>query len=172
MSILPFPQEFDQNEWFIIICILALAFILYKLPKRFPTSITILLLLFTISISRVVDHLIAGPNINFYDIMDTGKFEFFDLFCYISYAPWGYVFVYYYDKFQLKGVRLLVYLICVALVSIGFEWLTTTEYISFFKYSKWKVIYSLPVYLIIQPCTLLFYNWLQHIHQLSLLKTE
>ena len=172
MTILPLPEKFDANEWFILFHILALVILLYKLPKRFPTSITILLLMFTVTVARVVDHVIAGPHVDLYDIMDSGDFELFDLLCYVPYAPFGYVFIYIYDKFQLKGISLILYIVLSSIGSIGFEWLTGTSYISYLKYSSWKPIYSLPIYLLIQPCTILFFHLIKSIHEKSLTSVE
>lgn len=172
MTILPLPKKFDQNEWFIILHIVALVFLLYKLPKRFPPSITILLLMFTMTVARVVDHLIAGPHIDLYDIMDSGDFELFDLLCYLPYAPFGYVFIYLYDKFQLKGIGLILYIVLFSVGSIGFEWVTGSSYISYLKYSSWKPIYSVPIYLIVQPCTILFFHLTKSIHEKSLTAVE
>ncbi|MGG3562393.1 hypothetical protein ABES03_12375 [Neobacillus rhizosphaerae] len=172
MTILPLPQKFDQNEWFILFTIIVLVCLLNKLPRRFPTSITILLLMFTISVARGVDHVIAGPHVDLYDIMDSGDFELFDLLCYVPYAPFGYVFIYLYDKFQLKGISLILYIVIFSVGSIGFEWMTGSNYISYLKYSSWKPIYSLPIYLVIQPCTILFFHLITSIHEKSLTAVE
>lgn len=168
MRFLPFPRDFDQNEWLIIACVAFLIFLLYKLPKRFPTSVTVLLLLFTLTVSRVVDHTIAGPDINFYDIMDSGKFEFFDIFCYITYAPFGYIFVYVYDKYKFRGTRLFIFIIAWSISSIIFEMFTASSYINFFKYHNWKPIYSFPIYLVVQPFTLLFLHLIQFLYKDSI----
>jgi hypothetical protein len=168
MKILPLPKEFDQNEWFIIFHIIVLVLILYKVPRRFPPTITTLLLVFSITVARVVDHVIAGPHVNLYDIMDNGDFELFDLLCYIPYAPFGYIFIYIYDKYSLKGLRLIFYIILFSICSMGFEWLTGTKFISYLKYASWKPIYSLPIYLVVQPCTILFFHFIQSLHKKSM----
>ncbi|KAA0546073.1 hypothetical protein FZW96_17310 [Bacillus sp. BGMRC 2118] len=168
MNLLPLPKKFDENEWLIVASILLLFLLLNKLPKRFPNSITVLLLVFTVALSRVVDHTLAGPDINFYDIMDSGSFEFFDIFCYITYAPFGYLFIYIYDKYKLRGLRLFIYLISVAIFSTLFEILTSSSYIHFFNYHSWKPLYSLPVYLIVQPLTILFFHLIQYFYKKSI----
>jgi hypothetical protein len=168
MNLLPFPKKFDQNEWFILLSLAVLVLLLIFLPKRFPTSITILLLAFSMAIARVIDHLLAGPSINFYDVLDSGKYELFDILCYVPYAPFAYIFVYLYDYWKIKGIYTSLYVLIVSLMGIGFEWLTTTPLIDFFKYHHWNVIYSLPIYLAIQPITLLFYQLIIKFHDESL----
>jgi hypothetical protein len=170
VSILPLPKQFDQNEWFILISLAVLVLLLIFLPKRFPTSITTLILVFSMAIARVVDHLLAGPSINLYDVLDSGKYELFDILCYVPYAPFAYIFVYMYDYWKIKGIYTSLYVVIISLIGIGFEWLTTTPLIDFFKYHNWNVIYSLPIYLAIQPITLLFYHLINKFHYDSLKK--
>jgi hypothetical protein len=168
MSFLPLPKNFDQNEWFVIISLVFLILLLICLPKRFPTSITILIITFSMSLARVVDHLLAGPNINFYDVMDSGKYELFDILCYAPYAPFAYLFVYIYDKWNIKGVKTSLFILIVSLFGIGFEWLTTKPFIDFFKYHNWNIIYSFPIYLVVQPLTLVFLKFIKKAHKDSL----
>ena len=172
MNFLPFPRDFDQNEWYIIISAIILVLLLYKLPKRFPGSVTVLLLLFTVSVARVADHLLAGPHKDFYDIMDTGKYELFDLFSYIPYAPFGYLFIYFYDKYRLNGLLLALYIVCCSIGGIIVEWLVSTSYIGFLQYKNWNEFYSLPVYLIVQPLTILFFKLVRSLHEKSLLASD
>jgi hypothetical protein len=164
MNLLPLPKQFDQNEWFILLSLAVLVLLIVFLPKRFPTSITTLILAFSMAIARVVDHLLAGPSINFYDVLDSGKYELFDILCYVPYAPFAYIFVYMYDNWKIKGIYTSLFVLIVSLLGIGFEWLTTTPLIDFFKYHNWKIFYSLPIYLAIQPITLLFYHTIIKLH--------
>ncbi|TVY03951.1 hypothetical protein [Paenibacillus cremeus] len=162
--LIPLPTKFDQNELLVIGFLIILILLLWLLPKRFPTSVTILILSFSIGISRIVDHSLAGPQIDFYDVMDTGDYELFDFFCYILYAPFAYVFVYLYDKWNIRGMYILLYITACSFVGIVFEWFTTTPYIHFFIYKQWSILYSFPIYLFIQSCTLLFYHVLKRIY--------
>jgi hypothetical protein len=170
VSILPLPKQFDQNEWFILISLAVLVLLLIFLPKRFPTSITTLILVFSMAIARVVDHLLAGPSINFYDVLDSGKYELFDILCYVPYAPFAYIFVYLYDKWKIKGINTTLYILLFSLIGIGTEWLTTTPLIDFFKYHNWNIFYSLPIYLVVQPLTLMFYHFIKKVHHDALVE--
>lgn len=167
MSFLPLPKDFDLNEWYIILSALALVFLLYKLPKRFPASITLLLLLFTAAASRVTDHLLAGPHQDLYDIMDTSKYELFDLFSYITYVPFSYVFIYIYDKYQLKGLKLTFYILTFSLGGVLFELLISADLIDFLHYKIWTPYMSWPVYLTVQPLTILFFELTKQLHDKS-----
>lgn len=168
MSFFPLPKDFDQNEWYVIFSALALVFLLYKLPRRFPPSITVLLMLFTVAVARVTDHLLAGPHKDFYDIMDSGKYELFDLFSYIPYAPFSYLFIYIYDRYSIKGMKLAFYITFFSIGGVIFERFTAMSYIGFLHYKIWIPFLSLPVYLIIQPLTIVFFEFIKSLHEKSL----
>ncbi|OZM58157.1 hypothetical protein CIB95_00845 [Lottiidibacillus patelloidae] len=163
MNYLPLPQQFDQNEWFIIISIILSYTFIYFLPHRFPTSISILVMFFSVFVARVVDELLAGPKVDFYDVIDSGKYELFDIISYMMYAPFAYLLVYFFDKFQLRGLLLFFYIVAFSLFGWGFEWIS--EHFHLFTYNEWKFSYSLAVYLIIQPITLLFFILISNSHK-------
>jgi hypothetical protein len=165
MNYLPLPQQFDENEWFIIVSIVTSFAFIYFLPRRFPTSISILTLSFSIFIARVTDELLAGPKVDFYDVIDSGKYELFDIISYAMYAPFAYVFVYIFDRYNLKGMKLFFYIVGFSLIGWGVEWVSA--YFHVFTYKEWKFSYSLAVYLIIQPITLLFFILIKNAHKKS-----
>ncbi|MCA1032030.1 hypothetical protein LCL95_13425 [Bacillus timonensis] len=156
---LPLPEKFDANEW-MVISILVGSLLLFRLPKRFPTSMVLVIIFFTSFTSRAVDHILASPSLDFYDIMDSGKFELFGIFTYFLYAPFGYLFIYFYDKYQLYGLKTVGYILGGSLFALGFEWVASKAHI--FTYHDWEIAYSLTVYLVIQSVTLLFFNYLKH----------
>lgn len=155
---MPLPKSFDQNEWYLIIALFITYIFVLILPRRFPKSITILIFLFASTVARVSDHILAGPNLDLYDVMDTTKFELFDLISYFLYAPFAYFFVYFYDKWNIKGFFLFLYIIVCSFGGVSFEWLS--HYFHVIEYKWWKLLYSLTVYLIVQPVTLIFYEFI------------
>lgn len=154
---LPLPQKFDGNEWFVIIGIIASYTLVFLLPKRFPASISILLMMFGSTVARISDHLLAAPRVDMYNLMDTPNFDFFDLILYLLYAPFSYFFVYFFVKFKIKGYGILFYIIGWTLVGTMFEWLTKQFHV--FIYHGWHLAYSFTVYFIIQTLTLIFYKY-------------
>ena len=153
------PVSFDHNEWFVLISFVINFVLVFLLPRRFPRSVVILIFLFSAVVARLCDHLLAGPNFDFYNLMDTGEYDLFDMFTYFLYMPFAYFFVYYYDKWKLKGYSILVYVVATALAGTAYELLTV--YFDVFNYNEWKIYYSFAVYLIIQPLTLLFFEFLK-----------
>jgi hypothetical protein len=166
MNYLPLPEQFDMNEWFIIISIVVSYTIMFLLPKRFPFSVSILMLLFAIFVARTTDEVLAGPNVDLYNVIDSGKYELFDLISYAMYAPFAYFFVYFFDLLKPRGFYLFLYIVSFSLIGWGFEWISAKFQI--FTYIEWKFIFSLAVYLVIQPLTLLFFHLVNSVHKESL----
>lgn len=159
---LPFPERFDENEWFLIV-ILAGSVLLLFLPKRFPTSMSILLMLFSSFYARTFDNILAAPFFDFYDIMDSDKFELFGVFTYFMYAPFAYLFLYFYDRFNIKGGNIALYILGSSLFGIGFEWITTK--FNIITYKDWNLAYSFTVYLFVQYTTILFFHYVKKLYK-------
>jgi presenilin-like A22 family membrane protease len=116
------------------------------LPKRFsPITITVFTV-FTVFISETIDSLIAVKPFDFYDVNDSPKFEVMDVaMYYLNYTAYTYIFFYFYDKWKLKGIYRILYLIGFSLLSVFFEWLAHLFHV--FTYKGWKLWYSPFVYI-------------------------
>ncbi|WP_413306807.1 hypothetical protein AA0X95_06445 [Bacillus sp. 1P10SD] len=154
-TMMPLPQHFDENEWFVLSCIVVSYSIVRFLPKRFPRIISVLLMLFGPIVARMSDHFLASPKLDLYNLMDTPNYDLFDLFTYVLYAPFSYLFIYFYDRWNVKGAGLLFYLFLWTVVSAIFEWIHKLFHV--FTYHNWKLSYSFTVYLVVQCLELLFY---------------
>ncbi|MGG3466179.1 hypothetical protein ABES02_01125 [Neobacillus pocheonensis] len=153
---MPLPEKFDENEWFLIGCVVVSYLVLFFLPKRFPRSTTILFLLIGTTIARLSDHFLASPKLDLYNIMDTPNYDFFDLITYFLYAPFSYLFVYFYDRWKIKGYWILVYLLLCTSGGTLFEWVN--KEFGVFTYKGWRLSYSFSVYLAVQCFVLLFFH--------------
>ncbi|MDZ5471449.1 hypothetical protein SM124_06780 [Bacillus sp. 31A1R] len=157
--ILPLPEKFDENEW-LVIGVLMSGIVIYKLlPKRFPISLSILIMIFSATYARAFDHILASPLLDFYDVMDSPKFELFGVFTYIMYAPFGYLFVYIYDKFKIEDKYIVLYIFIWSFFGIGFEWLSSK--CNIFTYKHWNLAYSFTIYLFVQYHTIVFFRYLK-----------
>lgn len=152
---MPLPQPFDKNEWFVLIGIMVSYSIVRFLPKRFPTVISVLLMLFGPIVARMCDHFLASPKLDLYNLMDTPNYDLFDLFTYFLYAPFSYFFIYFYDRWKVKGAGMLLYLFLWTVASAFFEWIHTLFHV--FTYHNWRLSYSFTVYLVVQCLELLYY---------------
>ncbi|MFB5193326.1 hypothetical protein ACE198_00195 [Neobacillus sp. KR4-4] len=153
------PENFDTNEWFVTISIVVTYTFILLLPKRFPLSIAILMLLFSMAYAQVIDHILAGTKFDLYDINDVEKYEWFDFIAWFLYPPFGYAFVYFYDKWSVKGVGVFWYIVSWAIISLGVEVLSFKLHV--FTYKGWKFSYSFPIYLVTLCIYLLFFLFLK-----------
>jgi hypothetical protein len=149
------PQKFDWNEWFITIIWIVNIVLFLSLPKKFPASITILLLLFGMTQAKMSDF-IFDLLFNLYYINDSTKYEWFDLLLIGIYPPFSYYYIYIYQTLNFKGISLFIYIVLVGLFSICIEYFAFLAHV--YNYTDWKLLYSFPVYLITLSCTLLFYH--------------
>lgn len=159
------PQNFDQNEWFLIVWLIISFAVVFLLPKRFPLSITILIMLLSSTVARLSDHLLSSPNLDLYDVMDAPTYEIFDLLSYVLYPPFAYLFVYIFDKLNIRGFWIVTYIVIGSLGGIMYEWLSA--YFNVFNYKGWHLRYSFSVYLISQTFTLLFFRYIKRTHELQ-----
>jgi hypothetical protein len=142
---LSLPVKFDQNEWFIILnCSLGYFWLLLA-PKRYPQVISVLVILFTFTVAIIMDHTLATPPLDLYDVNDRKKYELADVITYFMYTPYALLSVYLYDKFKPNGLFFTVYVIIWSLLAVGFEWLAVI--LNVFKYNGWTLLYSFSFYL-------------------------
>jgi hypothetical protein len=156
---MPLPQKFDQNEWCLIVCILVSYTSILLLPRRFPFRLTVLLMLFGPTVARLSDHLLASPKLDLYNLMDTPKYDLFDFFTYLLYAPFSYLFIYFYEKWKIKGYWIVLYIFLCTCGGTLFEWVNKLFHV--FTYKGWELSFSFSVYLVTQCFALLFYHWIK-----------
>ncbi|MDP4145163.1 MAG: hypothetical protein Q8936_11895 [Bacillota bacterium] len=143
------PVHFDGNEWFIIISTLIMWAVVFLLPKRFSFLTMLMIWLFNIYISQVIDFIIGKPPLLLYYVNDIVEYEYFDALIYlVSYFPTPYFFVYYLDKWRPKGWWFGGYILSWSLLTTGFEWITL-RFFHVFTWTGWSSLYSFFSYIII-----------------------
>jgi hypothetical protein len=143
------PVKFDENEWFVLTGLVILLLIFWKLPKHFPPALTFMILLFTINLGITADYTLATEfPFDAYDALDTAKFDLFDfIMSNINYGLFGYVFIYFYDKWHVKGLIRLLYIGFWVALSVLMEFIATK--LNVFTYNDWNLRYSFICYLFI-----------------------
>lgn len=142
------PEPFDRNEWFIIAASLVSMLVMLLLKRRFPSIVIWYMFLFNFYLGLVVDLSIATTPLDLYDVNDSIKYEWFDVILYLfCYPPSAYVIIYFYDRWGLKGMKLVLYLIVCALITTGLEGLSV--WAGVFHYKGWRLVYSFPVYIVV-----------------------
>jgi hypothetical protein len=160
---LKMPQPFDHNEWMILSTLIITYLAITLIPKRFPIHITVLVLACSLIMAKGTNHIVGSPPLDFYDFNDTPQFDLFDFLIWFTYPPFGYFFVYMYDKWKFQGVKTFFYIVVWTSFSVFFEWLTLKAHV--FTYKGWKLEYSIPVYLIVLSIYIVFFKFITYYNQ-------
>ncbi len=152
-------RAFDMNDYFVLSCIVVVYGLMFILPKRFPLSVTLLLMLLSSTAASMLDNSVGGHIFDLYDIMDGPEYAIMDFIVYILYAPFGYLFIYIYDLFRLEGILTVVYIALFSFFSTVFEWVCLKAGVFHYK-DAYLIYYSLLIYLLSQSGIVLFYKFI------------
>lgn len=139
-------KRFDANEWFILISLVISVGVALRLPRRFPATFVWMIATFSMTVAIVTDHIVGTPPLDMYDINDTPTYTVADAFTWLLYAPFGYLFLYVYDRLHIRGVSLIVYILTSVLFAVLYEY--AADLAGVFHYRTWKLAYSFPVYVL------------------------
>lgn len=152
-----YDNRFNGNEWFVIAMIVVGALAIWILPKKFTLTQSLFNLLIGVVFGLMFDHTIAVPPFDFYDVGDESHYQLFDIFSYTMYAPFGYIFIYFYKKWGVRGYYTIPYILLWTSMGIGVEWLSVLVGIFHYKHG-YQLAYSIPIYLFLQSIHLLLYR--------------
>ena len=130
-----------------------------RLPKRFSLSTSILLCMFSFLTASLFDNSIGATHFDLYDILDGPKYTIMDLIAYFLYLPFGYLFYYFYDKYQISGYKTVGYIILWTIFSIVFEWVCVQFNVFTYK-NGYHLIYSATIYLFVLTLYIPFTNYI------------
>jgi hypothetical protein len=156
------PKSFDENEIYILCIGLFMLSLFALLPKCFPPMVTICIYLYNLFLVTFVDHVLAGPPLDKYDIMDNPKFEVFDIWIYfLIYTISGYFFLCLYDRIRRSLIRSIFYIITAAVITICLEWISL--HFNVFKYKEWSLTFSFFSYIFLYSSNVCFLFMINHI---------
>jgi hypothetical protein len=162
------PQKFDSNEWFILTALIVGYGAMFIIPKRLPLSYTLLIMSFSLAIVKLTDHILGAPPLELYDFNDTPKFDLFDLLIWFLYPVFGYVFIYLYEKWSIKGIVTFLYIFTWSWISLFIEWWSLE--MDVFTFKGWKFSYSYPFYVFILSVYLLFFKFIKNYKQKNIVE--
>lgn len=152
-----YDHAFNVNEWFVIISIIILNLAIWVVPKIFTKLEAISYYIFGIYIGLFYDHTISIKPWDFYDVNDTSAYQFIDFLSYIMYGPYGYFFLYLYKKWNIKGFKVIFYILVWSSFSMLMEWISLKA--GLFHYDKgFEMYWSFPIYLLSQSMMIIFYH--------------
>lgn len=135
----------DWNEYFIMGSACVTMPIYFMVRKHFQPAAKITIWLFTITWVETLDYGLASTPFQMYYCGDNTSYEPSGLLLHVFvYPPFSFIFLYFYDKWQLRGIKLICYILVWAGVSGLFEWIYVVNGI--FNYTGWRLYYSIPIY--------------------------
>lgn len=152
-----YDHGFNENEWFVIASILVTNLAIWLAPRIFSKLEAIGYYIFGIYIGLFYDHTISIKPWDYYDVNDNSSYQVIDFLSYIMYGPYGYFFLYFYVKFNIRGLRTIPYVLVWSAFSVLMEWIGVK--VGLFHYDKgYKMYWSFPIYLLSQSMMILFYH--------------
>lgn len=152
-----YDHAFNENEWFVIGSILVLNTVIWLAPRIFSKLEAIGYYIFGIYIGLFYDHTISTKPWDYYDVNDNSSYQFIDFLSYIMYGPYGYFFLYFYVKWNIRGLKTISYILIWSLFSLLMEWIGLK--VGLFHYDKgYKMYWSFPIYLLSQSMMILYYH--------------
>lgn len=150
--------EFNINEISLIFLTLGAYLFVFLAPKKLKREIKVMSILWGITIGILFDFTIGGGLLDFYRENDTNHYEFFDVFYYLLYGPFGYAFMYFYKQLQINKKTFGIYVVAWVAIGIFSQWIFTLLHIITYQH-HYKLAYSVPIFLLIQTVSGLFYEY-------------
>jgi hypothetical protein len=152
------PETFNSNEWFIIAVCIILITLSLLLKRSFLFSQIIVIFTVNFFLAASLDHILAGPPYDLYDIMDMPDFEIFDFIMYLLVYPLsGYLFIRFLSIFIEKGFPVIVFLFLSTITTVGLEWVSVQFHV--YEHLNWTYFYSFISYMVIFCINIALYFW-------------
>jgi len=157
---------FDMNEIALLIFVGVTYAIMVILPKKLSTELTILSLVWGFTVGVLFDFTIGGGKLDYYKVNDVNHYELFDFVYYMLFVPFGYCFNYFYKVLRIRGAISILYIVVWAGIGIGAQYVFSALHIITLQ-NGFKLVYSVPIFLIIQTLTALLYGYIKKAEQKS-----
>ena len=152
-----YDTAFNENEWFVIISMIVTNLAIWLAPKLFSKLESVGYYIFGIYIGLFYDHTLSIKPWDYYDVNDNSSYQFIDFMSYIMYGPYGYFFLYFYVKWNIKKLRIIPYILIWSAFSMLMEWIGLK--VGLFHFDKgYKMYWSFPIYLLSQTMIIFFYH--------------
>ncbi|TYS18468.1 hypothetical protein FZC78_02710 [Rossellomorea vietnamensis] len=159
-SFLLVEERFGLNDIFVISLIIVLYGLIFTIKSPFRNRmISFLLIMWGIVVAGLFDNTLGASPYDYYDIMDGEKYTDMDLVAYLLYGPFGYFFIYIMEKWKIKNIRLLLYILAWSLMGIAFEYVNVKVGVFIYK-NGYELFFSFPIYLFTQTALVYFYKFI------------
>ncbi len=137
--------KFDFNEWYTLIASIILTALFLIIRKHFRPIVILMIWVFNVSLVASIDYALASTPFKTYYCLDNETYEPMGAVAHVFlYTPFSFFFLYFYDKWSIRGKRVIPYLVCWTCFSVFFEWLNIQ--FGFITYTAWGIWYSIVPY--------------------------
>lgn len=151
---------FDWNEWFFIISSSAAILIFLFIRRYFPPVLVTIIWIYNITFVSSIDYFLLATPYKLYIFGDNPTYELSGaLFHLFMYPIASLLFLYFYDKWKLYGVKTVWYILLWTGFSIFFEWVCVKN--RALTYTGWKLYYSIPTYPIAAILLLILFHFIK-----------
>lgn len=135
----------NWNEWNVVILSAVVMSVFLTIRKHFRPIVIAMVWLFSATYLSTLDYALAATPFHLYDCGDNATYEPITAIAYLfMYSPFSFAVLYTYDKWEVRGKKLALFLAGWTCFSVFFEWLNIQ--IGFFHYTYWRLYYSVPFY--------------------------
>ncbi|QGQ45970.1 hypothetical protein [Metabacillus sediminilitoris] len=149
-------QHATINLWFNILIFLFGGYLAFRLPQRLPKSVAALIMTMCLAIALGLDHSIGVPPIDLYDTNIEPWLTLTEIPTWGMYPISGYLYIYLFDKLNVRGYFIPLYILCWSIFGTLFEGLGKTFKV--FVHKDWELRYSFLVYLFTQILTTIVFK--------------
>lgn len=148
--------NFSTNELSLLIFNFIGYLLMFLLPKRLNREVACLSVLSGLATGMLFDFTLGGGILDFYMQNDTNHYELFDLVYYVLFAPFGYFFMYFYNRLNINKRTFIYYITAWTILGITMQWIFTLLHILTYQ-NNYKLTYSFPIFITTQTLAGLFY---------------
>jgi len=157
LKVIHYDNQFNANEWFVIISIVVGLLLVFALPKRFSKKTSAVYLLCGVFIGFFFDHTLSVLPVSFYDLNDSSRVEWTDFLSHVMYGSYSYFFFYLYDYLKVTPRYFLIYILVWAFLSAGIEKLFLIFGVFHYRHG-YNLSYSFIIYLIVLSLWVAFHH--------------
>jgi len=154
-----YDRKFNSNEWFVITSLIIGIILVWKLPKRFSIKESLVYLIYFVFVGMIFDHTIAIEPFDYYDVNDSSAYQLMDFLSYLTFGPFGYLYIYFYDFFKMKNRYNTFYIFLWTMSALLMEYVAHALGVYHYK-NGYEIYYSFPIYLAMLSSLLYLYKLL------------
>ncbi|MBD2868781.1 hypothetical protein [Paenibacillus arenilitoris] len=137
--------KWDWNEWFMLFTSIGSVLAFLPIRRYFHPVLTCIIWLFSLVYVETIDFFLVGSPFQLYYFSDNETYEPSAVFVHMTqYSVSSMWFLYGYHKWQLRGMKLFLYILAWTGFAVLYEWICILNKV--LTFTGWKLLYSVPTY--------------------------